>query len=121
MRGHGGLVLFPLAVKLILDVFQLLAHSGQLSLRRFGSRAQAYRSRPGLIVRAGCRHGGGGGSRFAGLRARQPARKVVGKGYRNANLLGTDSVLSPLREREDFKKPLEELENESPAKPEKTP
>ena len=37
-------------------------------------------------------------------------RKVVGKGYRNANLLGTDSVLSPLREREDFKKPLEELE-----------
>ena len=43
-------------------------------------------------------------------------RKTVGMGYRDASAFRTDSALDPLREREDFKKLLEELEKKSTAK-----
>jgi hypothetical protein len=45
-------------------------------------------------------------------------RKTVVTGYRDASGLRTDSALDPLREREDFKELLEELEQKSAAKPE---
>jgi tetratricopeptide (TPR) repeat protein len=48
-------------------------------------------------------------------------RKSVDMGYRNAIALRAESALDPLRERDDFKKILAELENKSPAKPEKGP
>ena len=44
-------------------------------------------------------------------------RKSVAMGYRDAAVLQTDSALDPLRQREDFRKRLEELEKPSPAKP----
>jgi len=46
-------------------------------------------------------------------------RQAVALGYRNPNAYRTESALDPLREREDFKKLVEELEKPSPAKPEK--
>ena len=48
-------------------------------------------------------------------------RKAVGMGYRDAGAVRTDSALDPLRQREDFKKLLTELEQKSAAKPEKKP
>jgi hypothetical protein len=45
-------------------------------------------------------------------------RKAFDLGYRNARFR-TEPSLDPLRRREDFQKPLEELEKKSPAKPEK--
>ena len=48
-------------------------------------------------------------------------RKAVGMGYRDAGAFRTDSALDPLRQREDFKKLLAELEQKSAAKPEKKP
>jgi serine/threonine protein kinase/tetratricopeptide (TPR) repeat protein len=47
-------------------------------------------------------------------------RKAVGMGYRDPRFQ-TDSTLDPLRQREDFRKLLAELENQSAAKPEKKP
>ena len=46
-------------------------------------------------------------------------RKAVDMGYRDAASFRTESALDPLREREDFKKLLQEAQNPSPAKPEK--
>jgi hypothetical protein len=43
-------------------------------------------------------------------------RKAVGMGYRDASGFRTDSALDPLREREDFKKLLTELEKKPSAK-----
>ncbi len=48
-------------------------------------------------------------------------RKAVGMGYRDASRFRTDSALDPLRQREDFQKLLQELEQKSAAKPEKKP
>ena len=48
-------------------------------------------------------------------------RKAVGMGYRDAGAFRTESALDPLRQREDFKKLLAELEQKSAAKPEKKP
>jgi serine/threonine protein kinase/tetratricopeptide (TPR) repeat protein len=47
-------------------------------------------------------------------------RKAVGMGYRDPRFQ-TDSTLDPLRQREDFRKLLAEVENQSAAKPEKSP
>lgn len=47
--------------------------------------------------------------------------KAVDAGYRSAADFRMDSALEPLREREDFKKLIAELEEPSPAKPEKKP
>ena len=44
-------------------------------------------------------------------------RKTVDMGYRDASSFRTESALDPLRQREDFKKLLAELEQKSPAKP----
>ncbi len=44
-------------------------------------------------------------------------RKAVGMGYRDGEAFRTDSALDPIRDREDFKKLLAELEKTSPAKP----
>ena len=48
-------------------------------------------------------------------------RKAVGIGYRDPVAFRTDSALDPLRQREDFQKLLQELEQKSAAKPEKKP
>ena len=48
-------------------------------------------------------------------------RKAVDMGYLDAVAVRTDSALDPLRQREDFKKLLTELEQKSAAKPEKKP
>jgi hypothetical protein len=40
-------------------------------------------------------------------------------GYRDVAAFRTESALDPLRKREDFKKLLQEMQNPSPAKPEK--
>jgi hypothetical protein len=53
-------------------------------------------------------------------RPRAVLRKTVGMGYRDRRFR-TDSTLDPLRERQDFKKLLEELERKSPAEPETKP
>ena len=47
--------------------------------------------------------------------------KAVGIGYRDPVASRTDSALDPLRQREDFQKLLQELEQKSAAKPEKKP
>jgi hypothetical protein len=52
-------------------------------------------------------------------RAMALLRKTVGLGYRDASGFRTDSALDSLRQREDFKTLLAELEKPSPAKPEK--
>ena len=44
-------------------------------------------------------------------------RKAVGMGYRDAVAVRTDSALDPLRQREDFQKLLQELEQKSAARP----
>jgi eukaryotic-like serine/threonine-protein kinase len=44
-------------------------------------------------------------------------RKAVDMGYRDAEAFRTDWAFDPIREREDFKKLLAELEKTSPAKP----
>ena len=44
-------------------------------------------------------------------------RKGVDMGYRDAEAFRTDWALDPIREREDFKKLLAELEKTAPAKP----
>ncbi len=46
--------------------------------------------------------------------------KAVGVGFRNATVFRTEPALGPLREREVFKKLLEELETKSPAKTEQS-
>ena len=46
-------------------------------------------------------------------------RKTVGMGYRDAFAFQTDPALDPLRQRDDFKKLLADLEQKSPAKPER--
>ena len=81
--------------------------------------------RDGLLPRVARKPGRAGRCGGIGRRGNAAAdqamavlRKAVGKGYRNATLLRTDPVVDPLREREDFKKLIEELEKESPAKPE---
>jgi eukaryotic-like serine/threonine-protein kinase len=48
-------------------------------------------------------------------------RKAVDAGFRYISLYRTEGALDPLREREDFKKLLAELEQKSAAKPGKTP
>ena len=48
-------------------------------------------------------------------------RKAVDTGYRNPAAFRNESALRPLREREDFKKIVEELEKKSPAAPERSP
>ena len=48
-------------------------------------------------------------------------RKAVGMGYRDAVAVRTDSALDPLRQREDFQKLLEELEQKTTAKTAKSP
>jgi hypothetical protein len=48
-------------------------------------------------------------------------RKAVGIGFRNATVLRTQPALDPLRNREDFKQLIEELEKPPPAKPDKKP
>ena len=45
-------------------------------------------------------------------------RKAVGMGYRDAGAFRTESALDPLRQREDFKKLLEEVEKKTTATPE---
>ena len=50
-----------------------------------------------------------------------PAEKGRRAGFRNPGLFRTEGALDPLREREDFKKLLTELEQKSAAKPEKKP
>jgi len=47
--------------------------------------------------------------------------KAVTMGYRNPDNYRNESALDPLRKGEDLKKPLAELEEKSPAKPEKKP
>ncbi len=44
-------------------------------------------------------------------------RKTVDMGYRSSGAFRTESALDPLRNREDFKKLVEELEKPSPDKP----
>ena len=53
-------------------------------------------------------------------RAMALLRKAVGMGYRDA-AFRTESTLDPLRQREDFKELLAELEKPSPATPEIKP
>ena len=48
-------------------------------------------------------------------------RKAVDAGYHDIRTFRTEDALDPLREREDFKKLLAELEQKSAAKPEKKP
>ncbi len=48
-------------------------------------------------------------------------RKAVDGGFGDINLYRTEGALDPLREREDFKNLLAELEQKSAAKPEKKP
>ena len=48
-------------------------------------------------------------------------RKAVDAGHRNISLYRTEDALESLREREDFKKLLTELEQKSAAKPKKKP
>ena len=48
-------------------------------------------------------------------------RKSVDMGYRYANLFRFEAALDPLRERVDFKKRREELEEKSPTKPRSPP
>jgi hypothetical protein len=48
-------------------------------------------------------------------------RKAVDMGYRDAGAFRTASALDPLRQREDFKKLVEELERPLAAKPGKKP
>jgi tetratricopeptide (TPR) repeat protein len=52
--------------------------------------------------------------------AMEVLRKTAGMGHRDPRFR-TDSTLEPLRQREDFKKLVEELEKPLPAKPEKSP
>jgi hypothetical protein len=47
-------------------------------------------------------------------------RKAVDAGYRNPAVFRIESAFDPLRDREDFKKLLEELEGEAAARPDKT-
>jgi hypothetical protein len=44
-------------------------------------------------------------------------RKAVGMGYLDAGAVRTDSALDPFRQREDFQKLLQEVEQKSAAKP----
>ncbi len=44
-------------------------------------------------------------------------RKAVDMGYRDSEAFRTDWALDPIRDREDFKKTLAELEKTPPAKP----
>ena len=57
--------------------------------------------------------------KFQANQAMDLLKKAVGMGYRDAASLRTESALDPLREREDFKKLLAELDKPSPPGPEK--
>ena len=48
-------------------------------------------------------------------------RQAVSLGYRNPDWYRTESALDPIRERDDFKKLLAELQQHSRATPEKKP
>jgi tetratricopeptide (TPR) repeat protein len=74
----------------------------------------------GLAERDGAEESAGAGEAEA-TKVMGLLRKAVGMGYRDFDTFRTDLALDPLRERDDFKKLLAELENKSPAKPEKGP
>jgi eukaryotic-like serine/threonine-protein kinase len=57
--------------------------------------------------------------KVAADQAKALLRKAVDAGFRNLGAFRIEDALGPLREREDFKKLLAELEKPSPAKPEK--
>jgi hypothetical protein len=50
----------------------------------------------------------------AAAKAMELLHKAVANGYRNTNLIRIESALDPLRNRDDFKKLMAELEKNSP-------
>jgi tetratricopeptide (TPR) repeat protein len=72
----------------------------------------------GLAEHAGSGVSAAEGNKAAAI-AMQWLRKLIAVGYRNLNELRIESALDPLRNRDDFKKLMAELENNAPAQPEK--